>query len=599
MISDAIGGGMRKSILRIILSGCLIGCATVGVLSAQETLIQIRAFLIKEAPGMQGVRGAEFLASGLDPRLASLKQAVNGTESDMRAAALPAILGIREIESAEYLFSLILFWDGRSAEVTDFVLQPPAAFRLLLSPSWRFDGSLDFRLAVYAKEISPWPAAKSQGEAAAERSLRAAVHPDFYKSRAEKAGEADILLAVEEPGLLFLPFHGQTIVLLLMPASRPQPIRQALPVYPEELIRKGVAGQGRYRISIDEKGRVRSVVMKTSVHPFLDDASMRAIRQWTFEPVIKDFKAVAVSFDWTIHFDPARWSGTAARPRAAAVEPYSAELKKILLLGASYCRRLSEAALDFVCQETIRSLDCALYIPEKTVAEEIKTTIKPSGGGEFIMTGTRRAPLWRNHFKTKTYRLTSDYQMIRKDGRTTERRTLLESNIKEVAKEAAPPDEKRYASLKPLFAPLDVLAADRQELYDFRLLRQEKLRGRTVAVIEATARSGATSRFSDAKIWIDPESSQILRYETQGLPVEGYEFVFDEASRIGLSPLGTITADYEEEKNGVLFPSRVALLIEYLVPQWGVGKRVRIDTQIRYDKYKFFTVNTEHVIIKF
>lgn len=589
---------MRHDFQRWVILGWGLGAIAVASLPAQESLLQVRAFLITEPSGISRPSQVEFLAAGLEPRLASLKAVANGSESDLRSAALQAIPGIREIESAEYLFSLIFFWDGQASALTDFVVQPPTAFRFEIHPAWRFDGALSFKLAVYAKEISPWPSTGSQEESTAERSLRAAVHPDFYQSRMEKLLQKDVALAVEEPGLLFLPFHDRTIVLLLMPAARPQPVRQTLPAYPDELIRQGVAGPGRYRISIDEKGRVRSVVVKTPVHPFLDDASMQAIRQWTFEPVIKDLKAVAVSFDWTIDFDPARWIGTAARSRTDAVEPYSAELKKILLLGAAYCRRLSEAALDFVCQETIRSLDCALYLPEKTVAEEIKSTTNPAGGGEFIKTTTRRASLGRNPFKTRSYRFLSDFQMIRKDGRTTERRTLLESNVKEAVQGASPPDEKRYASLKPLFAPLDVLAADSQELYDFRLLRQEKLRGRTVAVIEATARSGATSRIPAAKIWMDPESSQILRCETRSLPVEGYEFVFDEAAQIGLSPLGTMTADYEEEKNGVLFPSRVALLIEYLVPQWGVGKRIRIDTQIRYDKYKFFTVDTEHAEIR-
>jgi len=55
---------------------------------------------------------------------------------------------------------------------------------------------------------------------------------------------------------------------------------------------------------------------------------------------------------------------------------------------------------------------------------------------------------------------------------------------------------------------------------------------------------------------------------------------------------------YEAEKNGIVFPSRVKLLIEYPVNVWGVGKRTRIDTDIRYDQYRFFTVETEKAIIR-
>jgi hypothetical protein len=188
--------------------------------------------------------------------------------------------------------------------------------------------------------------------------------------------------------------------------------------------------------------------------------------------------------------------------------------------------------------------------------------------------------------------------MIRKQGRVEERRILLESNDKSAPKGAAPPDEKRYASLKPLFAPIDILATDRQESYEFRLLGKDKIKGLTAAIIEAVARPGASVRIPAAKIWIDPESSQILRCETQGLPVEGYEFIFEEASRIGISPVGSMMVNYGDEKNGILFPSRVTLLIEYPVNVWGVGKRTRIDTEIHYANYRFFTVETEKAVIR-
>jgi hypothetical protein len=215
-----------------------------------------------------------------------------------------------------------------------------------------------------------------------------------------------------------------------------------------------------------------------------------------------------------------------------------------------------------------------------------------------ILIATHRSPLARNPFKTRTHKLVSDFQLIRKQGRIEERRMLLESNDKAALKGAAPPDEKRYTSLRPLFVPVDILAGNRQGSYEFRLVGRDNIRGRTAAVIEAIARPGAPVRITAAKVWIDPGSSQILRCETQGLPIEGYEFIFEEASSIGVSPVSTMAISYETEKNGIVFPSRVKLLIEYPVNVWGVGKRTRIDTDIRYDQYRFFTVETEKAIIR-
>ena len=41
-----------------------------------------------------------------------------------------------------------------------------------------------------------------------------------------------------------------------------------------------------------------------------------------------------------------------------------------------------------------------------------------------------------------------------------------------------------------------------------------------------------------------------------------------------------------------------AVLVEYPVNLWGRSKRIKLETEIRYDKFKFFTVETEHKIIK-
>jgi TonB family protein len=371
-----------------------------------------------------------------------------------------------------------------------------------------------------------------------------------------------------------------------------------LPAYPEELLRRGGAGKARFRISIDEKGAVRNVRVMTSVHPYLDDAACRAIKQWTFEPVVNDRRAVPVSFDWTLDFDPARWPGIANKPGQLAAGPYSPELKKILEQGAAYAERLSGAAMDFVCEETIKTTNYALYLPEKTVADEAKTSVSSSGAGELIMVSSRPRILSRNPYDTKTNRFVCDYQMIKKGERVEERRILLRENGKSVESAHKSLDDKQYAVLRPLFAPLAVLTADRQKFYDFRFAGDETIEGKPAAVIEAVARPGAVTEAPAARLWIDRVSFRILQCETQGLPIEGYESVFEEASKIGIGPVGTMTTTFGEAKNGVLFPSRVSLRIDYPVNAWGIGKRAKVETDIRYDKYKFFTVDTENKIIR-
>lgn len=565
---------------------------------AQEALIQVRVFQASPSSEKPGLSGPEILSASSDPRLSALLEKVDGPESDIRAAALQALTKIYALDTAEYLFSQVLFWDGKTDILGEPVLQPPAAYRFEAAPSWHFAAEMNLRLGLYLKEFPSWPSAGSQEEKAALRELRSAAHPDFFRKKMDKILGADISLRIGDPTIVAVPVHDKVIFLLLMAAERPQPRSIILPTYPEELIRRGVAGKARFRISIDETGAVRNVRVMTPVHPYLDDAACRAIKQWTFEPVVKDRRAVPVSFDWTLDFDPARWPGIVDKPEPLAAGPYSPELKKILEQGAAYAEHLSGAAMDFVCEETIKTTNYALYLPEKTAAAGTKTSVSSSGAGELIMVIDRPRILARNSYETKTNRFVCDYQMIKKGERVEERRILLKENGKSVENAHKSLDDKQYAVLRPLFAPLAVLAAEKQKFYDFRFAGDETMEGRPAAVIEAVARPGAVTGTPAAKIWIDRESFRILQCETQGLPVEGYESVFEEASKIGISPVGTMTTTFGEAKNGVLFPSRVSLRIDYPVNAWGIGKRAKVETDIRYGKYKFFTVDTENKIIR-
>ena len=567
-------------------------------MSAQDTLIQIRAFKGTWMEPRQNRAGMEIFSARSDPRFAILLDKINGTESDLRTTTIQALMKIYDLATIENLFSFILFYDGRNTVPGDFVIQPPAAFRVEAAPSWRYPGVMTFGLGLWAKELSVWPAAGSKEEKEALRDLWAALHPDFFKERMDKIFEAEVPLQVDNPAVVFFPYRDQAMFLLLLPTERPQPVVQIIPPYPEDLIRKGVAGKARFRISVNEKGVVKNVSVKTSLHPYLDDGALRAIKQWSFEPVIKNGKAVPVSFDWTIDFDPVKWPVLAEDPGARTLEPPSAELKKILESGADYCRRLSGAAMDFVCVETIKTTDYAIYLPKKAASEDTKQTTKATDSGTLIVIAGRRSPLNRDPYNTKTNRYVCDYQMIKKGDRLEERRILLKERGKAIQGENKLFSEKRYAILQPLFSPVAVLMEDKQRFYRFRVIGEERIQGRAAAVVEAIALSGAPTGVPRAKLWIARDSFQILQCETYGIPIEGYEFVFQEASSIGISPVGIMTTTFEIEKNGLLFPSRVSFLIEYPVNVWGVGKRTKVETDIRYDQYKFFTVETDNRVIR-
>jgi TonB family protein len=82
----------------------------------------------------------------------------------------------------------------------------------------------------------------------------------------------------------------------------PKLIKEVAPVYPEAARAAGVAGVVILGVKTDEYGRVQDVVILRSI-PLLDQAAIDAVRQWVYEPLIRDGKAVPVVFTVTVRFN--------------------------------------------------------------------------------------------------------------------------------------------------------------------------------------------------------------------------------------------------------------------------------------------------------
>jgi TonB family protein len=87
-------------------------------------------------------------------------------------------------------------------------------------------------------------------------------------------------------------------------AERPRRISDVKPVYPEEALKQGIQGVVIVEATIDEKGDVvaAKALPGKNPQPLLEAAALTSVRQWKFEPVIKDGKAVKVTFTVTINF---------------------------------------------------------------------------------------------------------------------------------------------------------------------------------------------------------------------------------------------------------------------------------------------------------
>jgi hypothetical protein len=198
---------------------------------------------------------------------------------------------------------------------------------------------------------------------------------------------------------------------------------------------------------------------------------------------------------------------------------------------------------------------------------------------------------------TKRNDFLCDYQIVRKGGKIDERRFILKENGRKIAEQKKFLEETRFSGLSSLFAPLRVLAKDRQPRFNYRIIEEDKIHGKKAYLIEAVPKSGNEDGIWSARIWVDEESFQILKSEIEGVPVDGYEDILNDCAILNIKPIFSTTHEYGIEKNGVMFPSRSKVHAAYPgIDFRGPIEKMGID--LTYDKYKFFTVETEPKIIK-
>ena len=81
----------------------------------------------------------------------------------------------------------------------------------------------------------------------------------------------------------------------------PKPVDRKEPAYPPEAKEKGIQGEVVVKAQVSETGVVTSAEV-ISGPELLRQAALDAIRQWRFEPAVKDGKPIAVNTDITVNF---------------------------------------------------------------------------------------------------------------------------------------------------------------------------------------------------------------------------------------------------------------------------------------------------------
>ena len=88
----------------------------------------------------------------------------------------------------------------------------------------------------------------------------------------------------------------------LLDSPEPRVLKQVSPAYPEEAKKNRLQGTVVLEVRTSEEGKVRAIRVLQSAAPLLDQAALEAVKQWEYEPVLKDGRAVPLTFNVTVRF---------------------------------------------------------------------------------------------------------------------------------------------------------------------------------------------------------------------------------------------------------------------------------------------------------
>ena len=240
------------------------------------------------------------------------------------------------------------------------------------------------------------------------------------------------------------------------------------------------------------------------------------------------------------------------------------KMSQILKKTREYCERLNQIALDFVCKEEI--------------VEKYRIWRLDPRGPSRISIG-------------KQHKLLYDYQLIRKGKQKEEKRMLLEEDGIRRKKEVKRAKTKMFQYRNVIFGPNNLLAEDRQLLFDYKLVGSELLHGEKTLIIEVTPRPWLSENILSGKIWVSDQDFSILRIVWDEEIMSNSGVIKQLAKQYKGEPRFIQITEFGFEKNGIRFPS--TYFIEEAYIRKNGKKKVHSEMSVVYKDYQFFTVETE------
>ncbi len=248
-----------------------------------------------------------------------------------------------------------------------------------------------------------------------------------------------------------------------------------------------------------------------------------------------------------------------------------ADLRIILKNCADYCDRLANSVLFFICTEKI--------------TEKVQYT-------RAVVTTNRAGVLPRVYGSSIKNVYIYDYQLFRKRGQIKEKRILIEQNGEKKHEENAQLKTRFFDHENIIFGPIGLFSSFWQAYHEYKILKEVRFKGDRVFLIEAVPKPESGIDHMYGKVWVRKSDFSILKIEWDQESIGGFELVEEIAAKLKAEPRITLSAEYGIEKNKIRFLSKYSLDEIYIIKR-GRRRFQRSKTEVIYDNYKFFTVETE------
>jgi len=256
------------------------------------------------------------------------------------------------------------------------------------------------------------------------------------------------------------------------------------------------------------------------------------------------------------------------------------ELEKYLKGAAEYCERLKKRAFHFICKEKVS-------ITIKKLNRKTKYT---------AWKGATGSKYWNIRQHTISYLF--DYQLISNRGQLKEQRRLITRNSINDKKVSVKNLVVSFLIERPVFGPRTLLSIDRQQLFEYEILRTIKQKNHQFVVIRVIPKKVEEVFFSSGEVWIDSDDFSVRKIQVTPRYIQGYEKLIKKANRLKTRLFLNCEIQYNQNYRDLYFPTEVSIVETYkggpnIRSIAGINGLERTRTIFKYEDYKFFDVNTD------